>query len=63
MNENLIKAIDSASFLDKDLRAAHSDACQHNQFLEVILIDLIDDAAKIKTKLSRVRLALNEIDR
>jgi len=54
--ENLIKAADSFAFFFSELREAHTDAVNSdNQFAEVALFSLIEDAAKLEAKLARVK--------
>lgn len=54
--ENLMKACDSFDFFFAELREAHTDAVNSdNQFGEVALFSLIESAAKMQTKLNRIR--------
>jgi hypothetical protein len=56
--ENLMKACDSFDFFYSELREAHTDAVNsENQFAEFALFGLIEDAAKIQTKLNRIKEA------
>ncbi len=56
--ENLMKACDSFDFFFSELREAHTDAVNSdNQFAEVALFSLIESAAKMQTKLNRIREA------
>ena len=58
--ENLTKACDSFERFFSELREAHTDAVNsENQFAEVALFSLIEEAARIKTKLDRTRDAAN----
>lgn len=58
--ENLMKASDSFEFFFSELRAAHTDAVNSdNQFAEIALFSLIEQAAKIQPKLARVKDAAN----
>jgi len=59
--ENLIKACDSFAFFFSELREAHTDAVNsENQFAEIAIFSLIEQAAKMQTKLSRVKEAANQ---
>jgi hypothetical protein len=54
--ENLMKACDSFAFFFSELREAHTDAVHSgNDFAEIALFSLIEDAAKMQTKLERVK--------
>jgi hypothetical protein len=54
--ENLMKACDSFAFFFSELREAHTDAVNSdNQFAEIAMFSLIEDAAKMQTKLERVK--------
>ena len=56
--ENLTKASDSFDFFFSELREAHTDAVNSgNQFAEIALFSLIESAAKMQTKLARVKEA------
>ncbi len=56
--DNLKKACDSFDFFFSELREAHTDAVNsENQFAEVALFSLIESAAKMQTKLNRIREA------
>lgn len=56
--ENLTKACDSFDFFFSELREAHTDAVNSdNQFAEIALFSLIESAAKMQTKLARVKEA------
>lgn len=56
--ENLTKACDSFSFFASELREAHTDAVNsENQFAELALFSLIEDAVKLETKLFRIKEA------
>ena len=58
--ENLTKACDSFDFFFSELREAHTDAVNsENQFAEVALFSLIEEAVAMQTKLNRVRDAAN----
>ena len=58
--ENLMKAADSFDFYFSELREAHTDAVHSgNEFAEIALFSLIEDAAKMQTKLSRIKDAAN----
>lgn len=59
--ENVTKANHSAQFLVRDIVAAHKDAVESgNQFAEIILLDLIEAAAKLEQKLKRLAAAAEE---
>ena len=56
--ENLEKACNSFESFFGALREAHTDAVNSdNQFAEIALFALIESAAKMQTKLARVREA------
>jgi hypothetical protein len=58
--ENLTKACDSFDLFFKELREAHADSVNsENQFAEIALFSLIESAARMQTKLARVREAAN----
>jgi len=60
--ENLMKACDSFDFFFSELREAHTDAVNsENQFAEVALFSLIEEAAKMQTKMARVKEAANAV--
>jgi hypothetical protein len=60
--ENLMKACDSFAFFFAELREAHTDAVNsENPFAEIPLFSLIEDAAKIQTKLNRIKDAANQL--
>lgn len=60
--ENLLKACDSFNFFFSELREAHTDAVDsENQFAEIALFSMIEDAAKMQTKLNRLRDAANAV--
>jgi hypothetical protein len=62
ITENLMKACDSFDFFFRELREAHTDAVNSDeQFAEVALFSLIESAAKMQTKLSRIREAANAV--
>ena len=54
--ENLTKACDSFDFFFSKLREAHTDAVNsENEFAEIALFSLIEQAAKMQPKLARVK--------
>ena len=54
--ENLNQACASIDVFCDDLRAAHGDAIQSgNSFAEIVLLSLLEDAAKLQTKLNRAK--------
>lgn len=51
-----MKACDSFAFFFSELREAHTDAVNsENPFAEIAMFTLIEDAAKMQTKLARVK--------
>ena len=52
--ETITKAAQCADLLTGDLREAHELACQHDPALEILLRELIADAAKIKRRLAEL---------
>jgi hypothetical protein len=52
--ETLTKAAQTADFLASDVREAHSQACGENPALEILLRDLIADAAKLENRLAEI---------
>lgn len=60
LNETLTKARHTAEMLAKDIRQAHSIACEENPLLEILLLDLVEQIAKTETRLKRISLALQE---
>ena len=56
--ENLTKASHEADYLLSDLRHAHSDAVRSgNRFAEILLLNLIKDAAALDLRIKQVREA------
>jgi len=56
--ENLLKCCDSFDFFFSELREAHTDAVNsENEFAEIALFSLIEEAAKMQPKLARVKEA------
>lgn len=54
--ENLMKACDSFDCFFSELREAHTDAVNsENQFAEVVIFSLIEQAAKMQAKLNRIK--------
>ena len=56
--ENVTKAAQAADLLRQDLRAAHSAAVVSNGAAEILLLDLLETAAALKSKAERLRSAL-----
>ena len=56
--EAVTKASQCADLLVGDIREAQKIACQGNGVLEILLRDLIDDAAKIKNRLAEIETCL-----
>ncbi len=52
--ETITKAAQCADLLTSDIREAHKLACQDHPVLEIILRELIGDAAKIKSRLAEL---------
>ena len=52
--ESVTKAAQCADLLTSDIREAHKLACRGNPLLEVLLRELIGDAAKIKNRLAEI---------
>ena len=51
-------------FFFQELREAHTDAVNsENQFAEIALFSLIEEAAKMQTKLARVKEAATAVDK
>ena len=56
--ENLMKACDSFDFFFSELREAHTDAVNSgNQFAEIAVFSLIEQAAKLNNQLARLKEA------
>ena len=54
--ENLMKACDTCDLFVKELRASHKDAVESdNQFAEILLLSLIEEAATLQTKMNRIK--------
>ena len=54
--ENLLKCCDSFDFFFAELREAHTDAVNsENEFAEIALFSLIEEAAKMQPRLARVK--------
>jgi len=50
--ENLTKAFHAAQFSVNDIRAAHADAISaDNQFAEIVLLDILEMAIAMESKL------------
>ena len=54
--ETITKAAQCADLLVSDIREAHKRACQDEPVLEMVLLDLIADAAKIKNRLGELEI-------
>jgi len=54
--ENIEKALHSASFLCDDLQAAIGE----NAVVDIVLIDTIEQAVKLKQKLQQLQGAIND---
>jgi hypothetical protein len=52
--ETITKAVQCADLLVSDIREAHKLACQNEPAVELLLRDLIADAAKIKNRLAEI---------
>jgi hypothetical protein len=52
--ETITKAVQCADLLVSDIREAHKMACQNEPAVELLLRDLIADAAKIKNRLAEI---------
>lgn len=52
--ETITKAVQCADLLVSDMREAHKLACQNEPAVELLLRDLISDAAKIKNRLAEI---------
>jgi hypothetical protein len=52
--ETITKAVQCADLLVSDIREAHKLACQNEPAVELLLRDLIADAAKIKNRLTEI---------
>lgn len=56
--ENLLKACDSFDRFFSELREAHTDAVNSdNQFAEIAVFSLIEQAAKLSNQLARLKEA------
>jgi hypothetical protein len=56
--ENLTKAFESAQFLAREIREAHTDAVNSdNQFAEIAIFDLIETSVKLEQSLERLMYA------
>lgn len=56
--ESITKAAQCSDLLVSDIREAHKRACQENPLLEIMLRELIADAAKLKNRLAEVERCL-----
>jgi hypothetical protein len=63
--ENLTKATQGAEMLVADIRAAHryTSGRGDQRFLEMLLRDLIADAARISTRLNEITSAAEEMSK
>ncbi len=52
--EAIVKATQCSDLLISDVRAAHRLACQDNPLLEILLRELIAEAAKINRRLAEL---------
>ncbi len=52
--ESIVKATQCSDLLVSDIRAAHRLACQDNRLLEILLRELIAEAAKINRRLAEL---------
>ena len=52
--ESIVKATQCSDLLVSDIRAAHSVACRENPLLEILLRELIADAAKLNRRLAEI---------
>ncbi len=52
--EAITKATQCSDLLVSDIRAAHRLACQDNRLLEILLRELIAEAAKINRRLAEL---------
>ena len=53
--EALTKAAQCADLLAQDIREAHKLACKDSPFLEILLLELIGDAMKIKNRMAQIQ--------
>ena len=55
-SKNLLKCCDSFDFFFAELRKAHTDAVNsENEFAEIVIFSLIEEAAKMQPRLARVK--------
>lgn len=57
--EIITKATQAAQLLTGDIREAHSRACTDAPMLEILLRELIGDAAKLQTRLAEIEAGLS----
>lgn len=53
--EALRKAAQCADLLVQDIHEAHRLACNDSPFLEILLLELIGDAAKIRNRIAQLQ--------
>jgi len=53
-------AVTSSSLLLTDLRSAHAAACDGDPLLEILLLDAIIDACRLKERINRIAQAVKE---
>ena len=57
--ENLTKAFDSFGFFLGELRDAHTDAVNSgDQFAEIVLLQMLEDAVKMNRRLDAIKSAV-----
>jgi hypothetical protein len=54
LNENLLKAGDSVTFLRTELLRAHKIACEENPVMAMVILGIIADVAKAQTQLGQL---------
>jgi hypothetical protein len=52
--EAIVKAAQCASLLYDDIREAHHLSCQDNPVLQIVLRELLGDAARLKNRLAEL---------
>lgn len=53
--ETITKAVQCSDLLTSNIRDAHKVACEENPVLEIVLRDLIADAARISRRLAEIK--------
>jgi hypothetical protein len=53
-HENIEKALQCSDLLMSDIRQAHTRACQDDPTLELLLRDLLSDAARMNQRLAQL---------